>query len=128
MVSYYAMSILSVRDLNKSFGIETALEGVSFTVNKGDRIGVVGANGAGKSTLFKIIVGELAADSGEIAAAKDLTVGYLRQREHFPEEGTVLDTMLMLGDEPAAKRGSASTSTTRRSTGRETTIPWAAPG
>ena len=111
MVSYYAMSILSVRELNKSFGIETALEGVSFTVNKGDRIGVVGANGAGKSTLFKIIVGELAADSGEIAAAKDLTVGYLRQREHFPEEGTVLDTMLMLGDEPAAKRGALAGST-----------------
>ncbi len=105
------MSILSVRELNKSFGIETALEGVSFIVNKGDRIGVVGANGAGKSTLFKIIVGELAADSGEIAAAKDLTVGYLRQREHFPEEGTVLDTMLMLGDEPAAKRGSLAGST-----------------
>ena len=105
------MNIISVRELNKSFGIEPVLENVSFTVNKGDRIGVVGPNGAGKSTLFKIIVGELAADSGEIATARDLTVGYLKQREHFAEEGTVLSTLLALGDEPAAKRGSLAGST-----------------
>ena len=105
------MNIISVRELNKSFGIEPVLEDVSFTVNKGDRIGVVGPNGAGKSTLFKIIVGELAADSGEIATARDLTVGYLKQREHFAEGNTVLSTLLALGDEPAAKRGSLAGST-----------------
>ena len=105
------MSIISVNELNKTFGIEPVLQDVSFTVNKGDRIGVVGPNGAGKSTLFKIIVGELAADSGEIATARDLTVGYLKQREHFAEGNTVLNTLLALGDEPAAKRGSLAGST-----------------
>ena len=105
------MNIISVRELNKSFGIAPVLENVSFTVNKGDRIGVVGPNGAGKSTLFKRIVGELAADSGEIATARDLTVGYLKQREHFAEGNTVLSTLLALGDEPAAKRGSLAGST-----------------
>ena len=105
MIKCDNMSIISAKELNKSFGTEPVLENVSFTVNKGDRIGVVGPNGAGKSTLFKIIVGELSADDGEISAAKDLTVGYLRQREHFPEENAVLDTLLLLGGEPAAKRG-----------------------
>ena len=99
------MSILSAQKLNKSFGVETILEDVSFTVNKGDRIGVVGSNGAGKSTLFKMIVGELAPDSGEIAAARDLSAGYLRQREHFPEDRSVFDTLMDLGQENAAQKG-----------------------
>ena len=105
------MSVLSVNDLNKSFGIEPVLEGISFVVNKGDRIGIVGANGAGKSTLFKLIVGELQPDSGTIAAAKDLTVGYLKQREHFKDDGTVLQTLLEMGNEPAARRGQLAGST-----------------
>ncbi|MBQ2311079.1 MAG: ABC-F family ATP-binding cassette domain-containing protein [Firmicutes bacterium] len=99
------MSILSAQHLYKSFGVEDVLEDVGFTVNKGDRIGVVGSNGAGKSTLFKMIVGELAPDSGELAAAKDLTAGYLRQREHFPEDRTVFDTLKALGEETAARKG-----------------------
>ena len=105
------MSVLSAFELNKSFVTETVLEDVSFTLNKGDRIGVVGANGAGKSTLFKIITGEMAADEGSISTAKDLTVGYLKQREHFPDGNTVLDTLMLLGSEPAAKRGSLAGST-----------------
>ena len=102
------MSILSMQKLNKNYGIEPVLTDVSFTVNKGDRIGVVGANGAGKSTLFKIIVGEEGYDSGVLSIAKDLTAGYLKQREHFPEDNTVLDTMMLLGGEPAAKSGALS--------------------
>ena len=99
------MSILSAQKLNKSFGVESVLEDVSFTVNKGDRIGVVGSNGAGKSTLFKMIVGELAPDSGELAAARDLSAGYLRQREHFPDDRSVFETLMALGQENAAQKG-----------------------
>ena len=102
------MSILSAFGINKTYGTEQILTDISFTVNKGDRIGVVGANGAGKSTLFRIICGEEEADSGELAAARDLTLGYLKQREHFPEGRPVLDTLLALGDEPAAKSGQLS--------------------
>ncbi len=105
------MSVLSALQINKTFITETVLEDVSFTVNKGDRIGVVGANGAGKSTLFKIITGEMAADEGSISTAKDLTVGYLKQREHFPDGNTVFETLMALGEEPAAKRGSLAGST-----------------
>ncbi|MBR0085400.1 MAG: ABC-F family ATP-binding cassette domain-containing protein [Lachnospiraceae bacterium] len=102
------MNLLSLSEINKSYGTEQILTDISFTVNKGDRIGVVGANGAGKSTLFRLICGEQEPDSGSISAAKDLTLGYLKQREHFPEGRSVLDTLLLLGDEPAAKSGKLS--------------------
>ena len=51
------MIILSCNNLTKSFGVESILENISFTVNEGDKIGVIGVNGTGKTTLFKIISG-----------------------------------------------------------------------
>ena len=83
------MSILTASKLNKSFGIETVLEDVTFHVNAGDRVGIVGANGAGKSTLMRILAGELQPDSGELYFEKGASVGYLKQRDHFPDGGTV---------------------------------------
>ena len=83
------MSILTASKLNKSFGIETVLEDVTFHVNAGDRIGIVGANGAGKSTLMRILAGELQPDSGELYFEKGASIGYLKQRDHFPDGGTV---------------------------------------
>ena len=83
------MSILTASKLNKSFGIETVLEDVTFHVNAGDRVGIVGANGAGKSTLMRILAGELQPDSGELYFEKGASIGYLKQRDHFPDGGTV---------------------------------------
>ena len=83
------MSILTASKLNKSFGIETVLENVTFHVNAGDRVGIVGANGAGKSTLMRILAGELQPDSGELYFEKGASIGYLKQRDHFPDGGTV---------------------------------------
>jgi len=88
------MSILAASKLNKSFGIEPILIDVDFLINKGDRIGVVGANGAGKSTLIKIIAGDLEADDGSLVKEAGLTIGYLKQRDHFPDGGTVLEEMM----------------------------------
>ena len=51
------MIILSCNNLTKSFGVESILENISFTVNEGDKIGVIGVYGTGKTTLFKIISG-----------------------------------------------------------------------
>ena len=87
------MSIISVSKLNKYYGTEPVLTDVSFHINEKDRIGIVGANGAGKSTLIKLLTGELAADSGDIFKARDITVGYLKQRDHFPGGGTVEEEM-----------------------------------
>jgi ATP-binding cassette subfamily F protein 3 len=87
------MSVISVSKLNKYFATEPVLLDVSFHINEKDRIGVVGANGAGKSTLIKLLTGELEADSGDIFRAKDISVGYLKQRDHFPSGGTVEEEM-----------------------------------
>jgi ATP-binding cassette, subfamily F, member 3 len=70
---------ISVQHLKKSYGIYHVLEDVSFLVNQGDKIGVVGANGSGKSTLFKIIAGLDSADDGVIAKRKGVKIAYLDQ-------------------------------------------------
>lgn len=87
------MSILSAVKLNKSFGAETVLTNASFLINKGDRIGVVGANGAGKSTLLKIMAGEITDYEGKLNVEKGLSMAYLKQRDHFPDGGTVFEEM-----------------------------------
>lgn len=66
------------------------LEDVSFSVNKGDRIGIVGPNGAGKTTLLSILSGEAGSTTGNFYVRNGYTVGYLKQRNHFFSEGTVL--------------------------------------
>ncbi len=71
--------LLAVRDLSRSFGPITVLDGVSFVLNAGERVGVVGANGAGKSTLLRILVGEETADAGSVSLTPNISVGYLAQ-------------------------------------------------
>lgn len=78
--------ILSIGSLSHGFGDNTLFNKISFSVEQGDKIGLIGANGAGKTTLFKIITGELLQDSGTVAKSKDIKVGYLEQ--HVCEAGT----------------------------------------
>lgn len=85
------MLIMSASEINKSYGVDVILEDVSFNVEKGDRIGVVGPNGAGKTTLFSILAGELQPTSGNFYVRSGYTVGYLKQKNHFFSEGTVLE-------------------------------------
>ena len=87
----HPVSIITVSKLNKSYGIEPVLTDVSFHVNEGDKIGIVGANGAGKSTLIRILAGELEADSGDVFMDKKIALSYLKQRDHFNTDGTVID-------------------------------------
>lgn len=84
------MIVISAKELSKVYGEDVVLEHVSFHVNAGDRVGIVGVNGAGKSTLLRMLTGELAADEGDFFVARDTRIGYLKQRENFREEGTVL--------------------------------------
>lgn len=84
------MIILSAKDICKSYGTDIILNNVSFHVNKGDKIGIVGLNGAGKSTLLKILTGDMQNDGGEFFISGDTTVGYLKQTDSFDSENTVI--------------------------------------
>ena len=86
--------ILSCNDINKSFGIINVLTNISFNINKKDKVALVGVNGAGKSTLFKIIVGELYKDSGDITMPKNTKIGYFSQSLNLNEENTLFDELL----------------------------------
>ena len=77
------MIALSVNKLSLSFGSDELFSGVSFALNEGDRLGIIGVNGCGKSTLFKLILGEYEPDEGNVFIAKDKTVGILKQDGAF---------------------------------------------
>ena len=85
------MVIISGKDLSKAYGTDIIFEDVCFGVEKGDRIGVVGANGTGKSTLLSIIAGETEPTSGEVYIRSDQRVAYLKQQNHFEGNGTVIE-------------------------------------
>lgn len=91
--------MLVVNDVSKAFGDLTVLEQVTFTVNRGDRLGLVGPNGCGKTTLLRIMAGLLPPDRGSVAPVPSSTrVGYLPQALTPPENATVEDVLLSLTD------------------------------
>ena len=90
------MVILSAKNLSKVYGTDVILEQVSFHINEGDRIGVIGKNGAGKSTLMNLLCGELTSDGGEFFVSQNIRIGYLKQRENFQSEGTVMEEVMKI--------------------------------
>lgn len=85
------MIVLSANEISKIYGVDTILENVSFHVNQGDRIGIVGANGAGKSTLLKILAGEMSHDGGNYFISQNTKIGYLKQHDNFQSSSTVIE-------------------------------------
>ena len=85
---------ISVTDLVKSFQIgENILNGVTFHINEGERVGILGKNGCGKTTLFKILTGEYFADEGEVMIAPNKRIGLISQIPVYPPEYTVEDVL-----------------------------------
>ena len=91
------MTTISVESLTWSRGTTVIIENISFSLEEGDKLGVIGVNGSGKSTLLRLITGELEPDSGSVYISKDKTVGILTQEGAFEvsEEcgATVLEQM-----------------------------------
>lgn len=86
--------VLQVSSISKSYGGETVLDGVSFVVNSGERVGLVGPNGCGKTTLLRIIAGKEEADAGSaVFDPPDLRLGYLEQALAFDHDETLADVL-----------------------------------
>ncbi len=85
---------ISVRDLNKFFVIgENLLQGLTFEIQEGERVAILGRNGCGKTTLFKIITGEMDYDGGEVYVNPNKKLGMISQIPHFPLGYTVEDVL-----------------------------------
>jgi ABC transport system ATP-binding/permease protein len=92
-------AVITATGVSKSFGDRTIIKDFTLRIQRGDRIGIVGANGTGKSTLLKLMTGELAPDSGTIVLAKSLEAVIIdQQRSLMSPEKTVRDVLCEGGD------------------------------
>jgi len=96
--------MLTLSGVSKSFGGRVLFEDVSLQLNRGDRIGLVGANGAGKSTLFSIILREASPDEGTVALQRGATFGFLPQESAPVSDETVLELATAISPEFLAAR------------------------
>ena len=87
------MSIVNLVKVHKTFGNDDVLKGLSAAFHPGEKVGMVGANGCGKTTLFKIILGMVEPDMGEVVKQKNLRIGYLPQEPVFDKNLTVQQVM-----------------------------------
>lgn len=87
------MALVSLQEVRIAFGGPRLLDGVTLQIERGERVCLVGRNGAGKSTIMKIVVGELAPDSGEVIRAKGARVASLEQEVPQGLDGTVFDVV-----------------------------------
>ena len=82
--------MLSAHQLSKSYNIHKILEDVTFSINPGERVGLIGPNGCGKTTLFRILAGEEQPDSGVVSfTPSNLRLGYLPQGFDPPQDLTI---------------------------------------
>lgn len=94
------MILLSAQNISKTYMERKVLDDVSFFLNEGDKIGVIGINGTGKSTLIKILAGVDEADSGKVVRTNGVRVSYLPQIPEFENNGSILrQVMLHLPDD-----------------------------
>ncbi len=86
--------ILSISGVSYGYGTTSILRDVTFHIEEGDRVGVVGVNGSGKTTLISLISGDLTPDGGTVSVSRDKTVGILHQNDTFNVDSSVPDTVL----------------------------------
>lgn len=91
--------MIIVNNLSKSFGSQEIFTDISFNVNPGEKIGLVGRNGHGKTTLLRMITGEDHPDSGEIVIPKNYSIGYVTQHIHFTKDTVIAEGCMGLPEE-----------------------------
>ena len=91
--------MIKINQLSKSYFARELFTDVSFQLNAGDRLGLVGRNGHGKSTLFKLILGQEEPDSGEITIPRNYRIGHLEQHLHFTQPTILEEAALGLPEE-----------------------------
>ncbi|WP_027204134.1 ABC-F family ATP-binding cassette domain-containing protein [Butyrivibrio fibrisolvens] len=85
------MNLLSMKDVSKAFTDKVLLDGASFGIDEGDRIGIIGINGTGKSTLLRLIAGQVEEDSGDIVKGNNVVISYLPQNPEFDMDYTLYE-------------------------------------
>lgn len=95
-------NLLQVENLTKSFVVNSLFDDINFTINEGDKVGLIAKNGTGKSTLLSIIAGDDTPDDGKLIYKNDVTIGYLKQLPQFEPHLSVMDTCL-IGDDDQSK-------------------------
>lgn len=88
------MIALGCENISLSFGTDVVLDKITFSINEGERLGIVGVNGAGKTSLIRILTGESEADSGNVFVGKRMTVGLLKQHISYESELSVYDALV----------------------------------
>ncbi len=86
-------TLITARDLSKTYGPQTLFAGVAISVAEGDRLGMIGPNGAGKSTLLKILADLEQADTGEFTRRKQLRTAYVPQDDIFPQSAAPISVV-----------------------------------
>lgn len=86
--------LITFNSVNFSYIGDPILSDINFTLNEGERVGLIGENGAGKTTLLKLITGDLAPESGAVQKKNGISVGFLAQTGGFESDGTVYSEML----------------------------------
>lgn len=87
------MALLSFSDVSLAYGLNPLLDKVSFQLDRGERVCLIGRNGAGKSSLFRLVTGEQGADEGDIWFAPGLKIGQLPQELPAADDKTVYDVV-----------------------------------
>lgn len=119
---------LDIQNLSKRFGERLLFDNISFAIGEGEKVGLIAQNGTGKSTLLSIIAGDEPQDSGSVIFRNGIRVGFLRQKQNFDPESTVLDACF--GKHPDfdfdanySETETASSNTSATSSSTEATVP-----
>src|SRR5688572_12057362 len=93
------MSLVTVLDAHLAYSDRPLLDGARFSMQAGERVGLIGRNGTGKSTLLKVIAGSLQLDDGELQRRDGLRISFVEQEPLLPEAPTVAESLLLLAAE-----------------------------